>query len=63
VLFSVIPTTYPPKAGFFCDGSPKAHAGLVVIYVEDERFTANYDQDIKGCAAFLKAGVLTWLKG
>jgi hypothetical protein len=52
VLFSVIPTTYPPKAGFFCDVSPKAHAGLVVMYVEDERFTAYYDQDIKGCAAF-----------
>lgn len=33
--------------------SPAAHKGLAQMYVCDERFTAYYDRNISGCAAFL----------
>lgn len=33
--------------------SKEAHAGLAQMYVDDERFTAYYDKNIKGCAQFL----------
>ncbi len=36
---------------------PKAHASLAVLYTEDPRFTAYYDKDLPGCAAFLRAAV------
>lgn len=41
--------------------SPEAHAGLVGMYVEDERFTAYYDKNVKGCAEFLRRAVLAYL--
>lgn len=41
--------------------SKEAHAGLVEMYVADERFTAYYDRALQGCAAFLREAVLAWL--
>lgn len=38
--------------------APQAHAGLVTMYPEDERFRAYYDSEIDGCAAFLRDAVL-----
>lgn len=37
--------------------SGQAHAGLVQMYVADERFRMYYDGNVEGCAAFLKAAV------
>lgn len=34
------------------------HAGIVQMYVEDERFTAYYDKEVKGCAEFLRDAVV-----
>lgn len=34
--------------------SKEAHAGLAKMYVDDERFTAYYDQPKPGAAEFLK---------
>jgi DNA-binding transcriptional MerR regulator len=34
--------------------SPAAHMGLAQMYVDDERFTAYYDQIAPGCALFLR---------
>ncbi|MGB7595613.1 MAG: TipAS antibiotic-recognition domain-containing protein [Erysipelotrichaceae bacterium] len=42
--------------------SVQAHAGLVGMYVEDERFSEYYDQNVKGCAEFLRLAVLNLLK-
>ncbi len=41
--------------------SPQAHGGLVRMYTQDPRFTAYYDREVPGCAAFLEAAVLAWL--
>lgn len=41
--------------------SPKAHRGLVDLYVQDERFRDYYDKETAGCAAFLRAAVLHWV--
>lgn len=41
--------------------SEEAHAGLVEMYVADERFTAYYDKEVKGGAKFLRDAVLTYL--
>jgi len=41
--------------------SPEAHAGLMQMYVDDERFTAYYDKNIAGCAAFLRKAGHAWL--
>ena len=41
--------------------APQAHAGLVRLYTQDPRFTAYYDRDVPGCAAFLERAVLAWL--
>ena len=35
----------------------KAHKGLAQMYVDDERFTAYYDKNVAGCAAFLRDAV------
>ncbi|HRY11975.1 MAG TPA: MerR family transcriptional regulator [Syntrophomonadaceae bacterium] len=44
--------------GFFWDRySPEAHMGLVQMYVDDERFTAYYDVEQPGTAAFLRDAV------
>lgn len=37
--------------------SPEAHAGLAQMYVDDERFTAYYDKDQPGTAAFLRDAI------
>ncbi len=38
--------------------SPQAHRGLAEMYVADERFTAYYDKEVPGCAAFLREAIL-----
>ena len=37
--------------------TPQAHAGLAELYVSDPRFTAFYDREVSGCAAFLRDAV------
>ncbi|ETI67992.1 MerR family transcriptional regulator [Neobacillus vireti] len=37
--------------------SKEAHAGLAQVYVDDERFTAYYDKEQPGTAAFLKDAI------
>ncbi|OEH85096.1 MerR family transcriptional regulator [Desulfuribacillus stibiiarsenatis] len=37
--------------------SKEAHAGVAQMYVDDERFTAYYDEKQSGCAAFLRDAV------
>ena len=41
---------------------PEAHKGLAEMYVKDERFLEYYDEEVSGCAEFLKAAVLYWAK-
>ena len=41
---------------------PEAHRGLAEMYVQDERFLEYYDEEVSGCAEFLKAAVLYWAK-
>lgn len=41
---------------------PEAHRGLAELYTADPRFTAYYDRRVPGCAAFLRAAVLTHIK-
>ena len=41
---------------------PEAHRGLAEMYVQDERFLEYYDEEVSGCAEFLKAVVLYWAK-
>ena len=40
--------------------TPQAHAGLAQMYVLDERFTAYYDKEAPGCAAFLRDAILAY---
>ena len=40
----------------------KAHAGLVEMYVADERFRKYYDSEVEGCAQFLRDAVKFWMK-
>jgi len=40
--------------------SPQAHAGLARMYTCDERFTAYYDKEVPGCAAFLRDAILAY---
>jgi DNA-binding transcriptional MerR regulator len=40
--------------------TPQAHAGLAQMYVLDERFTAYYDKEEPGCAAFLRDAILAY---
>ncbi len=37
--------------------SAEAHRGLGEMYVADERFTAYYDQEVAGCAQFLRDAI------
>ena len=37
--------------------SPQAHRGLGELYTADGRFTAYYDREIPGCAAFLRDAI------
>jgi DNA-binding transcriptional MerR regulator len=51
---------------YFWDSySKEAHAGVAQMYVEDERFTAYYDKEQPGTAAFLRDAILiyTGMKG
>lgn len=45
---------------YWSEYSKEAHAGLVQMYVDDERFTAYYDKDQPGTAAFLRDAVLIY---
>ncbi|HHY37249.1 MAG TPA: MerR family transcriptional regulator [Firmicutes bacterium] len=42
--------------------SKEAHAGLARMYVDDERFTAYYDQEQPGTAAFLRDAILIYTR-
>ncbi|GIN64171.1 MerR family transcriptional regulator [Robertmurraya siralis] len=42
---------------YWTEYSKEAHAGLAQMYVEDERFTAYYDKEQPGMAAFLRDAV------
>lgn len=42
--------------------SKEAHLGLADMYVQDERFTAYYDKQVKGCAAFLREAIAAYVK-
>lgn len=39
---------------------PKKHRGIAELYVTDPRFTAYYDNNISGCAQFLRDAVQRW---
>ena len=45
---------------FVGDYTPEMRAGLARLYTADERFTAYYDQEIPGCAAFLRDAILIY---
>lgn len=46
---------------YYWDGySKEAHAGLAQMYVDDERFTAYYDQDQPGTAEFFRDAILVY---
>lgn len=45
---------------FWNSYSKEAHAGLAQMYVDDERFTAYYDEKQPGTAAFLKDAILVY---
>jgi DNA-binding transcriptional MerR regulator len=46
---------------FFWDSySKEAHAGLAQMYVDDKRFTAYYDKEQPGLAAFLRDAILIY---
>ncbi len=36
------------------------HKGIAALYVADERFSAYYDQNVPGCAQFLRDAVYHW---
>ncbi len=40
--------------------TPQAHAGLGQLYTADARFTAYYDGEVPGCAAFLRDAILAY---
>ena len=49
---------------YFWDGySPEAHLGLAQMYVDDARFTAHYDAQQPGTAAFLRDAVRIYTGG
>jgi hypothetical protein len=45
---------------YWSDYSKEAHAGLAQMYVDDERFTAYYDKEKPGTAAFLRDAILIY---
>jgi DNA-binding transcriptional MerR regulator len=45
---------------FWDNYSKEAHAGLAQMYVDDERFTAYYDKEEPGTAAFLRDAILIY---
>ncbi|HBF65718.1 MAG TPA: MerR family transcriptional regulator [Clostridium sp.] len=42
--------------------SKEKHLGIVNMYVMDERFTAYYDKEIRGCAEFLRKAAVYWIE-
>ena len=40
--------------------TPQAHAGLGQLYTADGRFTACYDREVPGCAAFLRDAIAVY---
>ena len=42
---------------YWSEYSKEAHAGLAQMYVDDERFTAYYDKEQPGAAAFLRDAI------
>lgn len=42
--------------------TPEAHCGLAEMYVTDERFTAYYDGNVAGCAAWLRDAIVAHAK-
>jgi hypothetical protein len=42
--------------------SSEAHKGLAQMYVDDERFTAYYDNIAPGCATFLRDAIMIYCK-
>lgn len=45
---------------FWQEYSKEAHAGVAQMYVDDERFTAYYEKNTPGAAAFLRDAVLIY---
>lgn len=45
---------------YWSEYSKEAHAGLAQMYVDDERFTAYYDKEQPGTAAFFRDAVLIY---
>lgn len=43
--------------------TPQAHRGLGQLYTADERFTAYYDGEVPGCAAFLRDAIAAYTNG
>lgn len=43
--------------------TPQAHAGLGQLYTADARFTAYYDGEVSGCAAFLRDAIAAYTSG
>jgi len=41
--------------------SVQMHRGIAAMYLADERFTAYYDRNVKGCAQLLHDAVQTWI--
>ena len=41
--------------------TPQAHRGVAELYTADERFTAYYDKEVPGCAAFLRRAVRAYI--
>ncbi len=37
------------------------HKGITMLYTQDTRFTAYYDKNVSGCAAFLQNAILYWV--
>ena len=42
--------------------TPQAHRGLAELYTSDPRFTAYYDWEIPGCAAFLRDAIAAYME-
>lgn len=43
--------------------TPQAHLGLGQMYTADPRFTAYYDREVPGCAAFLRDAIAAYTAG
>jgi TipAS antibiotic-recognition domain len=48
---------------FWDQYSPQAHLGLAQMYIDDERFTAYYDAQQPGTAAFLRDAIEIYVAG